>query len=230
MIFFTNPKGVVSRKRRGTVVRRKARSRSSGGTMARRRSRKGGRRRASVRHRRRAVVRRRRRRSGTAAVALRRRGVTVYRSNPPRRRRRSYRRNPFGSAGGLVTTIKNGVKDGAVILASQIATRKALNLAQGVIPIKGIPGVAIAGLGVPVIITLVARKVAPNFARLASAAAFAEGLRDILSATPVGPFLADVIDADNMSNDMSAYPAPQVPPNMGAYPGGGLADADEYAA
>lgn len=228
MVFFNNSTGTRKRARRSVARRRKSRRRvvvrrkkttarsfSTGASMARRRrkarSRTGARRRRSSRRR---------------SVVLHR-GFAV---NPRgRRRRRGFRRNPFTSGGGgIVTTIKNGVKDGAVILAAQIATKKVMGLAQGVVPIGGLPGQVITGLGVPVIVTLIVRKVASNFARLASAAAFAEGLRTILASTSVGPFLADSADAGDQSSDLSAYPENR-PANMGAYPGMGAYD-DEAAA
>lgn len=218
MLFFDNPRkrGKKSKNRRRASRRRNqrrtARVRSTGGSMARR-ARK---RRAS------SSRRRRRRRSGskTPAVALRRRGVTVYRSNP---RRRRYRRNPFGGGGrrGIVGTLTEGVKDGAVVLVSQVAARKAINLASGFNPIGGIAGQAITGLGVPVLITIAARKMLPKQAKLVSAAAFAEGMRGLLAQTPVGPFLADYtadgsfLPAMEVNDQLEAWPSV---PQIGAYP------------
>jgi hypothetical protein len=184
-------------------------------------ARKRGKRRASSRRRRRSRV------GKTAAVALRRRGVTVYRSNP---RRRRFRRNPGGGGTGVVATLKTGVKDGAIILASQIAARKAINIVSGFNPIKGIAGTAISGLGVPVVLAIVARKVAPAQARLIAGAAFAEGLRGIISATPAAGLLAGMesdgtflegLDADGQ---LDAWPSV---PQIGAYPT--LGDDVEYA-
>lgn len=215
MLFFSNPKR--SRKRgqkrrrvnaRRRKVRRVARVRSTvGGTMARR-SRK-----------RRARVSRRRRRRSVTVARRRRSGIAAFARNP---RRRRYRRNPFGGGGsGVVATLKSGVKDGVVVLAAQVAARKAINLASAVNPIKGIPGAAITGLGVPVILTIAARKLLPSQARLVSAAAFAEGLRGLLAATPVGPFLSDYtadggylegLDADGQ---LEAWPSI---PSVGAWP------------
>lgn len=225
MLFFSNPKRGKgrARNRRRAVARRRgkrrsARVRSTGGSMARK-----------SRKRRASTGRRRRRRSGAKApsVALRRRGVTVYRSNP-RRRRRSYRSNPGGS--GIVSTLKQGVKDGAVVLVSQIAARKAINVASAFNPIKGVAGSAITGLGVPVILTIAARKIAPAQARLVSAAAFAEGMRGILASTPVGPFLAGfsagtgyLDGVDDVDGSLEAWPSV---PQIGAYPT--LGDEAEY--
>lgn len=179
--------------------------------MARKRSR---RRRATVR--RRSV--RRRRRGGAkraAQVVLRRRGVTVYRSNP---RRRRYRRNPGVSAGGIVSTLKTGVKEGAIILVAQVAARKGINLVARFNPIQGIAGTAINGLATAIVGTLAVRKVAPNYARLASAGMFAEALRGILSSVPaVAPLLAGYDDGLG-DGELEAWPAVR-PANMGAYPG-----------
>lgn len=240
MLFFDNPKrgkrksrksrSTAVRKRRAVSVRRKRRV-PTGGIMAKRKGRRRGVRRAAVK-RRRHVTRRRRSHVKAAGVSLRRRGgVTVYRGNP--RRRRHYRRNPGFSAGGIVGTLKKGVKDGAVVLVAQVATRKVINLVGGFNPIKGLAGTAVTGLGVPVILTIVAKKVAPQFAALVSAAAFAEGLRGILAGTPVGPFLSDYIPGSEGQigdgDDYGAYA--QIPASMGAYPGGGLGgvgDADEH--
>lgn len=224
MLFFSNPKRGKgrARNRRRAVARRRgkrrsARVRSTGGSMARK-----------SRKRRASTGRRRRRRSGAKApsVALRRRGVTVYRSNP-RRRRRSYRGNP---GGGIVATLKQGVKDGAVVLVSQVAARKAINVASALNPIKGVAGAAVTGLGVPVILTIAARKLVPAQARLVSAAAFAEGMRGILATTPVGPFLAGFSSqtgyldgVDDADGSLEAWPSV---PQIGAYPT--LGDDAEY--
>lgn len=225
MLFFSNPRrGKRAKNRRRASVRRKsrrrARVRSTGGNMARR-----GKRRASSR-------RRRRSRSKVTQVALRRRGVTVYRSNPRRRRRGGFRRNPSFGGSGIVATLKQGVKDGAVVLASQVAARKAINVVSALNPIKGIPGAAITGLGVPVILTIAARKLLPSQARLVSAAAFAEGMRGLLAATPVGPFLSDytaggglLMDSDAVDG-LDAWPGV---PQLGAYPTlGGEDDMSMY--
>lgn len=231
MMFFNNPRGKVSRrgkKRRGgatakrrRVVRRKARSSTSGASMA------GKRKRAARKH----TTRRRRRRSTakrSVGVQVRRRGTVVYQGNP-RRRHRRYRRNPGGR--GIVTTIKNGVKDGAVILASEVVTKKAINMVSGFVPLgDGIAKSAVVGLGVPTIVALVARKSLGRYASLAIAASYAEGLRGILMHTPVGGLLSgsEAYDAYAVGGgDYGAYPAIAAP-GMGAYPGAGYGEAEQY--
>lgn len=223
MLFFDNPKRKRGSRKRGRkrtqkrvrVVRRAARSNSKGESMARKRSRK------------RRVSRRRGGARKSVGVQVRRRGLIVFQGNPRRRGgRRRYRRNPSIGAGGIVATIKQGVKDGAVILVSQIATKKVIDLGSKFVPVSGIAGAAITGLGGPVVIALIAKKVIPSQARLITAAAFAEGVRRILAATPVGGLLADVVNAGDQSEEYSAWPAPQIPANMGAYPGAGLNDYD----
>lgn len=192
--------------------------------MARKRSRA---RRATVRHH-------RRRRRSSARKSRRFAAVRAYLPNPRRRRRRSYRRNPFG--GGIVSTLKSGVKDGLVVLAAGVATRKAIGFVSGVNPLKGLPGAAVTGLGSAVAVSLIARKFAPNYSRLIAAAAFAEGLKGVLAATPVAPFLSDYItDTQGIgewSTDEGYGAWPQIPASvqasgMGAWAFGGVNDQEE---
>lgn len=223
MLFFNNPHRARkrSKKRVASVVRRrKSRrrsvrrltARSTGGNMARRkRARRATR-----------VSRRRRRRTTTTAVALQRRGRTVYRSNPRRRRRhRSYGRNP--SFGGILGTLKNGIKDGAVVLAGEIAASKVINLVDRVNPIGGIAGDAINGLGGAVAVSFLARKFAPNYSRLIAAAAFAQGLRKILSSTPVAPYLSSY---ESLGGDAQYGAYQEVGSGMSAWPGAAASFGD----
>jgi hypothetical protein len=127
--------------------------------------------------------------------------------------------------GGVFSILKTGVKEGAIVLVAQVAARKGINLAARFNPLRGIAGSAVSGLLVPVVVTMIARKVSPANARLIAAAAFAEGMKDILSQTPVGPFLSDVLDAGDQPTEYGAYPQ-IASPAMGAYPGG-YADVGE---
>lgn len=216
MQFFNNPKGKISRrgKRRSKNRRRVNVRRRNAATALRRRVVKLG---GSN------MARRSKRRRSRRRVA--------YNANPPKKRRRGRPRGSgrrFGGlSGSVVTTIKQGVKDGAVILVSQVATRKAIGIVGGFVPVPGIAGAAITGLGVPVLISLIGRKVMPASSRLIAAASFAEGVKVILGATPIGGFLSDVVDANYQSMEYSAWPAPQIPANMGAYPGAGLGAYDD---
>lgn len=219
----------------GGAKHEEARSSASGwspfnyGLVRSRGKRKSTRRKGGIVARRKSSRRRRRRASGFSAGRVvhvprsyGRRAVRLVRRRYGTRGRTVWAPNP----GNIVAIIKTGVKDGAVILASQIATKKAIDLASRYVPVSGIAGAAITGLGVPVVIALVARKALPAYARLATAAAFAEGVRRIVAASPAGPFLSDVVNAVNQNEEYGAWPAPQVGPGMGAYPGG-LNDYDE---
>jgi hypothetical protein len=111
------------------------------------------------------------------------------------RRRRSYRRNPGFGLDFLVS----GLKDGAVVFAAQVANRKVANLVQQYVP--GLSIVSAAGtpslvgiFGSRVIaasaVTLLARKVTPNLARLVAAGAFADAIGATLANVPsVAPYL-----------------------------------------
>lgn len=208
---------------RRRVRRTKAGAKGGGITVAKRRRRR-------VRH---AAAPRRRRR---------RRSVVVLRSNPRRRRRRHhithrrrYRRNP-GLGGGVVSTIKQGVKDGFLVLVGQAAQGRASALAGKFVPIGGIAGEAVTGLGSAVVVTLAARKFAPGAARIIAAGAFSNAVKRLVAA--VSPGAASLLgDSDYMSipteyydqgGGVGAYPgAGEL--GMGAYPGGGLGDnVDEY--
>lgn len=241
-MFFNNPrKKSRVRKARTSVRARKRRVRRrvqslQGASMAR--GRKRARRRIGARRRRKSVKR-------SPSVALRRRGVTVYRSNP-RRRRRGYRRNPFGvSARGIVGTVKDGVRDGAVVLASQVATARGIDMLApkaGSDLTKGYAhfyasqaGRAVLGLAVPTVIAMAAHRFAPKYSRMAAAGAFAQGLHYALSGFPqVAGFLNGYISDgeytpeggygayEEIGSGMSAYPA-----GSAAHAGGAFADYDE---
>lgn len=177
-----------------------------------------------------------RRRRRSARKQRRFAAVRAYLPNPRRRRRRHYRRNPvFG--GGLVTTLKNGVKDGLIVLGAQAATRRVMVFVGGFNPLKGIPGVAVTGLGTAVAVSLLAKKMLPRQAGLISAAAFAEGLRGVIAATPAAPLFADYITDTQQIGEWTSdegYGAwPQIPASvaasgMGAWPQfGGVNDQEE---
>lgn len=217
--------GKFVKRKRATGARRRVRrtqgqTQSKGGSMARRR-----RRRSVVRH---SAPRRRRRRS-----------AVVYMSNPRRRRRRvvarrrhsvrRYRRNPGGS--GVVSTIKQGVKDGALILAGQAVQGRVSAMAARVVPIGGLAGAVVTDVGAAVAVTILARKFAPGAARMISGGAFANAVKRVVTAVSptAGGLLGDseqnaggiplggLYEADALS----AYPD-----NMGAYPLG-LGDASD---
>lgn len=218
--------------KRATTARRRVRRTKAGakggGSMARRR-----RRRSVARH---TAPRRRRRR----------RSVVVLRANPPRRRRRRaatshskrrrYRRNPGISTGGIVSTIKQGAVDGALVLVGQTAQGRASALVSKVVPVGGIAGAVIADVGSAVAVTMLARKFLPGRARMVAAGAFANAVRRTIAA--VSPTTAALLgDGEEVSGlpygagyevggGIGAYPEV----GMGAYPGGGLGDgADDMS-
>jgi hypothetical protein len=206
-------------------VRRTKAGAKEGGTMARRR-----RRRSTVRH---TAPRRRRRR----------RSVVVLRSNPRRRRRRTavarrvhhrrrYRRNPGGGS-GIVATIKQGAMDGALVLVGQTAQGRASALVSKMVPVGGLPGAILADIGSAVAVTMLARKFLPGRARMVSAGAFANAVRRTVSAVSpgVGAMLGDgdgymslPMEYYDQGGGVGAYPD-----QMGAYPGGGLGDAEDFS-
>lgn len=187
--------------------------------------------------------RRRRRRAATTHRRRRRRSVSLS-INRPRRRsrrrvhhRRRYHRNPGGS--GIVSTIKQGVKDGAMVLVGEVAQGRASALAGKFVPVGGIAGEAITGIGSAVVVTIAARKFLPGGARFIAAGAFANAVRRLVSA--VSPTAASLLgdtgdgavvggiptgalySAGNVLDDgMGAYPGG----GLGAYPGGGLGDEE----
>lgn len=164
------------------------------------------------------------------------RGSTYYKGESfapnPRRRgaasstgrsmaKKRYHRNPPFSVGGITSTLKAGVKDGVTILVAQIATKRLSALVSGLNPVKGMVGDAVAKLGTAVVITIAARQIMPNAARLAGAAAFAEAIRGIGSNVPaLAPFLSDY----TADGSYSAFPADDgygawanvLPPGSGA--------------
>lgn len=183
---------------------------------------------AKRRRRRRAATtthRRRRRRSVTLSINRPRRRVRRrYHSNP----RRRYRRNPGGT--GIVATLKQGVKDGALVLVGQAAQGRASALAGKFVPVGGIAGEAITGLGSAVLVTMAARKFLPGGARFVAAGAFANAVRRLVSA--VSPTAAALLGDDDSMGDGAAFGVPTGAlysagnvlddGGMGAYPGGGL--------
>lgn len=191
-----------------------------------------------------ATRRRRRRRTVRRAAPRRRRrrrSVLVLRANPRRRRRsthrrrvthrRRFRRNAGGT--GVVATIKQGVVDGALVLVGQAAQGRVSSLVSRFIPVGGIAGAAISDVGSAVVITMAARKFLPGRARMVSAGAFSNAVRRVVAA--VSPTAAALLgDGDGLpygtSYDTDAIGAGAYPDNMGAYPGGGVGDADQMGA
>lgn len=254
MLFLVNPGGVKPRaKRKGATVAVKRKRKLSGAAKAAflRRMAAGRRKRRTVtrtraatggtvakRRRKRRVVRRataRRRRRSPVTVLARRR---VYATNPRRRRRRTthhrrrYHRNP--GMGSIVGTIKQGVKDGALVLIGQTAQGRASAVAARFNPLTGLAGAAVNEIGSAVLVTMLARKFTPNMARMASAGAFSNAVRHIVAAVSPGTaaLLGDhtgyytpaPYGYDTMDQGVGAYA------QMGAYPGGGLGDGagDEH--
>lgn len=185
-----------------------------------------------------ATRRRRRRRSTVRRAAprrRRRRSVALVRSNPPRRRRRRrivarrhhrrrYRANPGGT--GIVSTIKNGVVDGALVLVGQAAQGRASALVSRVVPIGGLPGAAIADVGSAVAVTILARKFLPGRARMVSAGAFSNAVRRVIAA--VSPTAAAMLgDGDVSYYDPHFVGQGAYPDQMGAYPIGIGDNADD---
>ncbi len=245
MLFLANPGGKKPRKRkRKTTARRVARRRtrrakttaSKGGSMAVRRRRK--RRSVSAAPRRRPVRRRRRR------------AVAVVHANPVRRRRRRaavagrrrsgarrYRRNP-DTVRGIVGTIKQGVKDGALVLAGEVVQNKATALADKFVPQFGtgvaaqMARVGLVNLGVASAIAIGTRKFLPGYSRMVTAGAFSRGLANIIATTPAAPLLGDgVVYDEGMGDDydgVGAYAQPAAlgayAPSLGAYPSAATVD------
>jgi hypothetical protein len=200
-----------------------------------------------------AVRRRRKRRSVSAAPRRRpvrrrrrRRSVAVARAAAPRRRRRSsvarrrssvrkFRRNP-DTVRGIIGTIKQGVKDGALVLAGEVAQNKVTSLADKFVPQFGagvaaqMARVGIVNLGVASIIAIGSRKFVPGYARMVTAGAFSRGLANIIATTPIAPLLGDGVvyegyddgEAGGVGTGMGAYSS--LPSGMGAYPSMATAD------
>lgn len=206
---------------RRRVRRTQGQTQSSGGsTVAKRRRR----RRSVVRH---AAPRRRRRRAVVRLASnprRRRRRTAVARHHTTRRR---YRRNPGGT--GVVATIKQGVKDGALILVGQAAQGRVAAIVGKVVPIGGLPGAVITDVGSAVAITMLARKFSPANARMIAGGAFANAVRRVVAAVSPGTaaLLGDGGDdylIDGQPGVLSAWPDQQ----LGAYPGGLGDSADDH--
>ncbi len=200
--------------------------------MAVRRRRK---RRVSAAPRRRPVRRRRRRRSvAVVAAAPRRR----RRSSVARRRSsvRKFRRNP-DTVRGMLGTIKQGVKDGALVLAGEVVQNKTTALADKFVPQFGagvaaqMARVGLVNLGVASAIAIASRKFVPGYSRMVTAGAFSRGLANIIATTPIAPLLGDGVVYDDgmggyeeVGGGVGAYPALGAYPGMGAYPNMATAD------
>jgi len=125
------------------------------------------------------------------------------------------------------------VKDGALVLLGQAAQGRASALAGKFVPVGGIAGEAITGLGSAVIVTIAARKFMSGSARMIAAGAFSNAVKRLVAA--VSPGTAALLgDGDYMALPTEYYDQgggvgayPEV--GMGAYPGGGLGDSvDEF--
>jgi hypothetical protein len=153
--------------------------------------------------------RRRRRRAtavavrASAPVKRRRRRRAVFASNPVRHRRtvrrhrRKFARNPgvSSSTRGIVGSIVQGLKDGAVVVAGQVAARKIRGAITGMLPstsqtaVKSGAGYVALSIGSAVAVSIAAKKFLPAQARMAAAGAFSEAINAALAQTPVAPYL-----------------------------------------
>lgn len=132
-----------------------------------------------------------------------------------------------------MSTIKNGVMDGALVLVGQAAQGRASSLVSRFVPISGIAGTAISDVGSAVAVTILARKFLPGRARMISAGAFSNAVRRLVSA--VSPTAGALLgDGDGLPYGTGYDPSlvagtgayPELA--MGAYPGGVGDSADEH--
>jgi hypothetical protein len=177
-----------------------------------------------------------------AANPRRRRVRRRYHANP--RHRRRYRRNP-GVASGVVGTIKQGAVDGALVLVGQAAQSRVSALLGGFLPASintGIVGAGITNVGTAVVIAIASKKVIPSHARMITAGAFATAVKGLVNAVApsVGAMLGDTGYAAPVgypgafASGLGAWAQPPVAlpapsSRMGAYPGGGMGDGEEYS-
>jgi hypothetical protein len=180
-----------------------------------------------------AVVRR------AAAPARRRRRKAVFASNPPRRHhrrrvarhhRRRFSRNPGISTSGIVGGIVQGLKDGAVVVAGQVAARKIRGAITGMLPaatqtsLKSGAGYVALSIGSAVAVSIAAKKFLPAQARMAAAGAFSEAINAALAQTPIAPYLGAfaprriVPIAGRRPVGVGAWTAPAAVAGVGAWP------------
>lgn len=189
MIYLVNPGGRPKRRRARPARKRGAKktTRKGGTVAAKKRRRRTVRRRTAA-----APVRRRRRRRSVVArarssapVKRRRRRSAVARKVS---RRRRYSRNPSFSIRGVMGV----AMEGGIIVAGQWGTARIAELVSGkLIPASlstrsPLAATAVANVVAAVGTSLIARKAAPRYARLLSAAAWAQAITSTLSATQVG--------------------------------------------
>lgn len=202
MIYFVNPAGKRTRRKRRSVAtgrartkatKRKKRATRTGGSMATRKKRRA----AAPKRRRRASSRKR-----GSGVRLVRRGVTVYQGNPRRRRRRGgYRRNP-----AVLAQVQQTAMDAAMTLVGGAAGRTISNL----IPIGGSPIVDFAKgtVGAIAVRMLANRFLGAERARFAAAGAMQVPLKSLIVGfvPAAAPFLGDYdIDALAAYSDVAGY-------------------------
>lgn len=132
----------------------------------------------------------------------------------------------------MLGTLKQGAKDGALVLAGEIVQNKATALVDKFVPQMGagvaaqMARVGIVNLGIASAIALGTRKFVPGMSRMLTAGAFSRGFANIIATTPAAPLLGDgvVYDDAGMGDDydgVGAYARPQ----LGAYatgPGTGM--------
>lgn len=189
---------------------------------------------------RRRPVRRRRRRSVVAVHANPRKGVRRRRRSAVARRGpvRRFRRNP-DTVRGIVGTLKQGVKDGALVLAGEVVQNKATALADKFVPQFGtgmaaqMARVGLVNLGVASAIAIGTRKFLPGYSRMVTAGAFSRGLANIIATTPAAPLLGDgVVYDEGMGDDYDGVGAyargigaySQAGPGLGAFPSAATVD------
>lgn len=137
---------------------------------------------------------------------------------------------------GIVGTIKQGVKDGALVLAGEVVQNKATALADKFVPQLGtgvaaqMARVGLVNLGIASAIAIGTRKFLPGYSRMVTAGAFSRGLANIIATTPAAALLGDGVvyddlgdDGDGSGNGVGAYPR-AVGAGMGAYPSMATAD------
>lgn len=142
---------------------------------------------------------------------------------------RRFRRNP-DTVRGIVGTIKQGVKDGALVLAGEVVQNKATALADKFVPQFGsgvaaqMARVGLVNLGVASAIAIGTRKFLPGYSRMVTAGAFSRGLANIIATTPAAPLLGDgvVYDDAGMGDDYDGVGAYAQPAQLGAYAQPGL--------
>lgn len=205
----TPPRGrdglFISRKGRKATVARKRRTRkrsSARRTTARRRVRNAPRRRL----RKSRIVRVRRRTSGGTRTV----------------KRRSYRRNA-----GILSILMRGLMDAGFVTGGKVATNLATRAIPFKLPLPGIAGDVVKGLGVASVISIAASKLLKGGgginARMISAGAFQAVLESVLRTVNVPMVSTALGEYDILANNYNGlgnYPRPvtALPAGMGNYP------------